>query len=304
MTEAMIDLPAVIAKSDDTGFLRELIQDAAQRLMDIEVGAVCGAGLHERTPDRENQRNGYRARRWDTRAGTIGLNIPKLRKGSYFPTFLEPRRSVASAAPGEGMTKTGFAAGAGLSAALAACRQGASAARPHIRAVERGSMEGVRNRDRDVAQRPNPTRKRRVPRRTRRSPLNLLLSSFSSLSASSRFLGGGAGLVGGAFGVGGGLVADLLAGLGNRLGHFGGALLGHVGIGLRRAADEVHLLLHEVAVGLAVLGGRLAHLRNLADIAERFLRGLVGDPKRETVAGFVLSNETGFLHMSLFSHEL
>ena len=97
MTEAMIDVPEAIAKSDDTDFLRELIQDAAQRLMEIEVGAVCGAGLRERTPDRENQRNGYRPRRWDTRAGTIGLSIPKLRKGSYFPTFLEPRRTAEKA---------------------------------------------------------------------------------------------------------------------------------------------------------------------------------------------------------------
>src|SRR6056297_1668157 len=94
MTETMIDLPSVIAKSDDADFLRELIQDAAQRLMDIEVAAVCGAGHGERSPDRENHRNGYRPRQWDTRAGTIGLNIPKLRKGSYFPTFLEPRRTA------------------------------------------------------------------------------------------------------------------------------------------------------------------------------------------------------------------
>jgi len=97
MTETMIDLPGVIAKSDDTGFLRELVQDAAQRLMDIEVAAVCGAGHGERSPERENQRNGYRPRQWDTRAGTIGLNIPKLRKGSYFPTFLEPRRTAEKA---------------------------------------------------------------------------------------------------------------------------------------------------------------------------------------------------------------
>lgn len=97
MTETMIDLPEAIAKSDDTDFLRELIQDAAQRLMDIEVAAVCGAGHGKRSPDRENQRNGYRPRQWDTRAGTIGLNIPKLRKGSYFPTFLEPRRTAEKA---------------------------------------------------------------------------------------------------------------------------------------------------------------------------------------------------------------
>jgi len=61
MTETMIDLPGVIAKSDDTDFLRELVQDAAQRLMDIEVAAVCGAGHGERSPERENQRNGYMA---------------------------------------------------------------------------------------------------------------------------------------------------------------------------------------------------------------------------------------------------
>lgn len=97
MTENMIDLPEVITKSDDADFLRELIQDAAQRLMDIEVSALCGAGHGERTPERENQRNGYRPRRWDTRAGTIGLNIPKLRKGSYFPAFLEPRRTAEKA---------------------------------------------------------------------------------------------------------------------------------------------------------------------------------------------------------------
>lgn len=94
MTETMVDLPSVIAKSDDTDFLRDLIQDAAQRLMDIEVAAACGAGHGERSPDRANQRNGYRARQGDTRAGTIGLKIPKPRKGSYFPTFLEPRRTA------------------------------------------------------------------------------------------------------------------------------------------------------------------------------------------------------------------
>ena len=97
MTDTKIDLPEAIAKSDDADFLRELIQDAAQRLMDIEVAAVCGAGHSERSPDRENQRNGYRPRQWDTRAGSIGLNIPKLRKGSYFPSFLEPRRTAEKA---------------------------------------------------------------------------------------------------------------------------------------------------------------------------------------------------------------
>lgn len=97
MTKGMIDLPELIAKSEDGDFLRDLIRDAAERLMDIEVSALCGAGHGQRTPLRENRRNGYRGRRWDTRAGTIGLNIPKLRKGSYFPAFLEPRRTAEKA---------------------------------------------------------------------------------------------------------------------------------------------------------------------------------------------------------------
>lgn len=57
MTDTMIDLPGVIAKSDDAGVVRELIQDAAQRLIDIEVAAVCGAAHGQRSPDRENQRS-------------------------------------------------------------------------------------------------------------------------------------------------------------------------------------------------------------------------------------------------------
>ena len=81
MTRSMIDLPELIAKSEDGDFLRDLIRDATERLMDIEVSALCGAAHGQRTPLRENQRNGYRQRRWDTRAGSIGLNIPKLRKG-------------------------------------------------------------------------------------------------------------------------------------------------------------------------------------------------------------------------------
>lgn len=67
MTETMIDLPDVIAKSDDADFLRDLIQDAAQRLMYIEVAAICGATHGERSPDRANQRNGCWPRQWDTR---------------------------------------------------------------------------------------------------------------------------------------------------------------------------------------------------------------------------------------------
>src|SRR5438874_3312656 len=65
-----------------------------------EVDAVCGAGYRERSDERTNQRNGFRERAWDTRVGTIGLKIPKLRQGSYFPTWLlEPRRRAEERSP-------------------------------------------------------------------------------------------------------------------------------------------------------------------------------------------------------------
>jgi transposase-like protein len=70
---------------------------AAERLMNLEVEALTGAPAGVRSPDRLNQRNGYRERAWDTRAGRIELAIPKLRKGSYFPVFLEPRRTAEKA---------------------------------------------------------------------------------------------------------------------------------------------------------------------------------------------------------------
>jgi len=69
-----------------------MIREFAQRMMDADVEVRCGAGYGEVSPDRVNSRNGYRRREWDTRAGTIELAIPKLRQGSYFPSFLEHRR--------------------------------------------------------------------------------------------------------------------------------------------------------------------------------------------------------------------
>ena len=97
MTDDKIALRALLEKGSDTTFLREMLGFAAQRLMELETEALCGAAHGERSPDRINQRNGFRDRSWETRAGTVELRIPKLRKGSYFPGFLEPRRSAEKA---------------------------------------------------------------------------------------------------------------------------------------------------------------------------------------------------------------
>jgi putative transposase len=67
--------------------LRESLRWMVQQLMEVEVSELIGAELGERTPDRATHRNGYRSRRWDTRAGEIELQIPKLRRGSYFRRF-------------------------------------------------------------------------------------------------------------------------------------------------------------------------------------------------------------------------
>src|SRR5471030_610890 len=97
MTDDKIALRALLEKGSDASFLREMIGFAAQRLMELETDGLCGAGHGERSADRRNQRNGYRDRDWETRAGTVELRIPKLRKGSYFPGFLEPRRTAEKA---------------------------------------------------------------------------------------------------------------------------------------------------------------------------------------------------------------
>src|SRR6201984_3494683 len=97
MTDEMMTLRALVEKNSDSDLLREMIGFAAHRLMELKVTALAGAEHGERSALRLVQRNGYRDRDWETRAGTVELRIPKLRKGSYFPGFLEPRRMAEKA---------------------------------------------------------------------------------------------------------------------------------------------------------------------------------------------------------------
>jgi putative transposase len=97
MTDETMNLRDLLEKTADTDFLREMIGFTAQRLMELEVESLTGAPRGARAPDRLTHRNGYRERDWETRAGMVELRIPKLRKGSYFPGFLEPRRMAEKA---------------------------------------------------------------------------------------------------------------------------------------------------------------------------------------------------------------
>jgi transposase-like protein len=85
-------------ESECPDLARAMLERVAGELMSAEADAICGAPYGERSPERLNSRNGYRPRRWDTRAGTIALEIPKLRSGSYFPDWLiTPRRRAERA---------------------------------------------------------------------------------------------------------------------------------------------------------------------------------------------------------------
>ena len=82
----------------DADFLREGVRVLAQAVMEAEVTELTGVPRGERDPERRlTRRNGYRDRRWDTRVGTLGLSIPRIRDGSYFPSLLEPRRRAERA---------------------------------------------------------------------------------------------------------------------------------------------------------------------------------------------------------------
>jgi transposase-like protein len=93
MTEERLPLAELLAKAGDGDFLRSVAEAVVQLLMETDVDGLIGAGRHERSGDRTTYRNGYRDRTLDTRLGSLQLRIPKLRQGSYFPPFLEPRRT-------------------------------------------------------------------------------------------------------------------------------------------------------------------------------------------------------------------
>ena len=101
MVETTMDMQGWLRKrleDANPDLLREMVKSFAEALMGAECDAICGAAWGERSPERVNRRNGYRERAWDTRAGTVALEIPKLRQGSYFPGWLlEPRRRAERA---------------------------------------------------------------------------------------------------------------------------------------------------------------------------------------------------------------
>jgi hypothetical protein len=97
MTEERLPLAELLAKAGDGNFLRSVAEAVVQLLMETDVDGLIGAGRHERSGERTTYRNGYRDRTLDTRLGSLQLRIPKLRQGSYFPPFLEPRRTSEKA---------------------------------------------------------------------------------------------------------------------------------------------------------------------------------------------------------------
>jgi putative transposase len=99
MAEERMAFPDLLRKGEEPAEdpLRQMVRWAVQELMEAEVTAQIGAGRYERTDERSTQRNGYRPRTWDTRVGSLELQIPKLRQGTYFPSWLEPRRRAEQA---------------------------------------------------------------------------------------------------------------------------------------------------------------------------------------------------------------
>lgn len=94
MTEEKLPLAELLVRGGDSDFLRSVAESVLQLLMETGVEGVIGAGRHERTLERATYCNDYRDRALDTRLGSLQLRIPELRQGSYFPPFLEPRKTT------------------------------------------------------------------------------------------------------------------------------------------------------------------------------------------------------------------
>src|ERR1700726_3509515 len=97
MTEGRLVLAELLEKASDGDFLRAVAEAVLQLLMESDVEGMIGAGRYERSVERTTWRNGYRERTLDTRLGALQLRIPKLRQGSYFPPFLQPRKTAEKA---------------------------------------------------------------------------------------------------------------------------------------------------------------------------------------------------------------
>ena len=97
MTKTTMDLTELLQKHDQGDLLRSIAEAVLQLIMEADVDGLIGAGRHERNGDRTTWRNGYRDRSLDTRLGTLNLRVPKLRQGSYFPGFLEARKTSEQA---------------------------------------------------------------------------------------------------------------------------------------------------------------------------------------------------------------
>ncbi len=97
MTKTTMDLSELLAKQDQGDLLRSIAEAVLQLIMEADVDGLVGAGRHERSGDRTTWRNGYRERALDTRLGTLNLRVPRLRQGSYFPGFLEARKTSEQA---------------------------------------------------------------------------------------------------------------------------------------------------------------------------------------------------------------
>src|SRR4028118_129330 len=110
MTDDRLALLEALQKADDGNFLRSLAETVLQILMEADVEGMIGAARYERSGERTTWRNGYRERTLDTRLGPLNLKIPKLRTGSYFPPFLEARKT-AERARVAGIQEAGIAGG-------------------------------------------------------------------------------------------------------------------------------------------------------------------------------------------------